>query len=75
LCHAEEDAVRVQNLYFALGQAGFDPWYHKQHLLVGDNWQEEIRKAIEKSDFFAICVSTIAVKKKGFIQREIRTRN
>lgn len=73
LCHAEEDTVRVENLYFALGQAGFDPWYHKQHLLVGDNWQEEIRKAIENSDFFAMCFSRIAVKKKGFIHREIRT--
>ncbi|MGK7913571.1 MAG: TIR domain-containing protein [Synechococcus sp.] len=30
-------------------------------------------QAIEKSDFFAICISRRAVTKSGFIQNEIRT--
>lgn len=73
LCHAKEDAPRVEKLYFALGKAGFDPWYDKRRLIVGDRWEEEIREAIENSEFFAICLSNVAVKKRGFIQREIRT--
>jgi hypothetical protein len=73
LCHAKEDAPRVEELYFALGDAGFDPWYDKRQLLVGDRWEDEIRQAIEGSDFFAVCLSQIAVKKRGFIQHEIRT--
>lgn len=73
LCHAKEDAARVEELYFALGKAGLDPWYDKRQLLVGDRWENEIIEAIENSEFFAICLSEIAVKKRGFIQREIRT--
>jgi hypothetical protein len=73
LCHAQEDAARVEELYFALGKAGLDPWYDKSKLLVGDRWEDEIIQAIATSDFFAICLSEKAVKKTGFIQKEIRT--
>jgi hypothetical protein len=73
LCHAKEDAARVEELYFALGKAGLDPWYDKRELIVGVRWEEEIKEAIQNSEFFAICLSQIAVSKRGFIQREIRT--
>jgi TIR domain len=50
LCHAKEDAPRVEKLYFALGKAGFDPWYDKRDLVVGDLWEKEIREAIKNSE-------------------------
>jgi hypothetical protein len=73
LCHAKEDATRIEELYFALGKAGLDPWYDKKKLSVGDHWETEIMQAIERSDFFAACLSITAVKKTGYIQKEIRT--
>ena len=52
---------------------GFDPWYDKEKLDVGDLWEDEIAAAIGNTDFFAICLSKTAVTKRGFIQKEIRT--
>lgn len=73
LCHANEDSKRVENLFYLLRDEGLDPWFDKENLLVGDRWEDEIYQAIEKSDFFAICLSKTSVNKTGFIQKEIRT--
>jgi hypothetical protein len=73
LCHAQEDAERVEQLYYSLQDEGLDPWYDKKKLLIGDRWEAEILAAIEQSDFFAICLSPRSVRKRGFIWKEIRT--
>jgi hypothetical protein len=73
LSHANEDAPRVKELFFALGEAGFNPWYDKEKLVIGDRWGEEIKAAIKKSDYFAICLSKTAITKSGYIQIEIKT--
>jgi len=73
LCHAKEDAQRVEGLYFSLRDRGLDPWYDKEKLLVGDDWEREILTAIEQSDFFAVFLSNTSSKKTGFIQKEIKT--
>jgi hypothetical protein len=73
LCHAKEDEVRIEQLYFDLRDRGLDPWYDKRKLIVGDQWQEEILDAIKISDFFAVFLSKLSVRKDGFIQKEIRT--
>jgi hypothetical protein len=72
LCHAKEDAVRVERLYFDLRDRGLDPWYDKEKLIVGDHWEDEIIEAIRQSDFFAIFLSQVSARKTGFINREIR---
>jgi hypothetical protein len=73
LCHAKEDAHRIEKLYHQFEREGLDPWYDKKRLKVGDRWEEEIIEAIEQSDFFAVFLSKTSVKKTGFIQNEIRT--
>ena len=72
LCHAKEDDEKVGELYSRLRGLGLDPWYDKEKLVVGDRWEDEIIAAIEKTDFFAICLSSKSVAKTGFIQREIK---
>lgn len=57
LCHAKEDATRIEDLYFLLKDEGLDPWYDKEKLVLGDHWEDEIYRAIEMSDFFAIFLS------------------
>ncbi len=71
LCHAKEDAKRAEELYGALRLEGFEPWFDKAKLNVGDNWRDEIEEAIEVTDFFAILLSKTAVEKTGFIHREL----
>jgi predicted chitinase len=41
-------------------------------LHAGEDWQNVIEKTIEESDFVIICLSSQAMTKKGFVQREIR---
>lgn len=73
LCHAKEDAERIEELYFLLQDEGLDPWFDKEKLFIGDKWEDEIIVAIENSDFFAVFLSDVSVNKTGFIQKEIRT--
>lgn len=73
LCHSKQDDERVSQLFYGLRDEGFDPWYDKEKLDIGDRWEDEILAAIENTDFFAMCLSEKAVGKEGFLQKEIRT--
>lgn len=43
-----------------------------EFLKIGDDWESTINEKIEESDFFIFCISEKAVKKIGFIQKELR---
>jgi hypothetical protein len=72
ISYAREDEVYASNLYDALRGRRHKPWMDKRDLIAGQEWENEIRKAIEKSDFFIALMSSTSVTKKGFIQKEIR---
>jgi hypothetical protein len=72
LCHASEDGLRVKKLHDHLHLLRIDAWLDKTELVLGDVWREEILRAIEQTDFFAVCLSRTAVAKTGFVQNEIR---
>jgi hypothetical protein len=44
----------------------------KQSLLPGQEWEFEIKKEIQDSDFFVACISHCSISKRGFVQKEIR---
>lgn len=74
LCHAKEDEARVIDLHKHLSASGLSAWFDKENLKlkIGASWRDEIVKAIEESDFFALCLSRRSVSKRGFVQNEIR---
>jgi len=72
LCHASEDKSAVRNLYLRLTSDSISAWLDEQNILPGQNWEEEISKAIHQSDVFLACMSTRSVVKRGFVQRELR---
>jgi hypothetical protein len=72
LAYAEEDRVEVTKLYYALRQAGFEPWMDREKLLPGQNWPRAIERAIDLSDFFVGCFSSRSVIKRGHFQCELR---
>jgi TIR domain len=72
IAHANEDELKARELFTYLEQSGFDPWLDKKKLLPGQNWRDEIPKALKKSDFFIACLSSQSVSKKGYIQREFK---
>lgn len=71
LCHANGDKPTVRVLYRRLRDAGMDPWFDEEKLLPGQRWQEEIPKAVQKTDVVIVCLSMASVSKTGYVQREI----
>lgn len=72
LCHAKEDKPAVRELYRRLLRRGFNAWLDEENLLPGQDWRQEIPKAVRNSDVVVICLSKKSIDKSGFVQKEIR---
>ncbi len=72
IAHASEDKPLVRELYAKLVEAGYKPWLDEEDLLPGQNWREEIPKALKNSDLFLACLSSTSISKRGYIQREFK---
>ena len=72
LCHASGDKALVRNLYKSLKQDGFEPWLDEEDLVPGQDWEAEIRKTVRSSGVVLVCLSSRAVNKEGFVQKEIK---
>lgn len=72
LCHASEDRQVVERLYERLENDGLRPWMDKRDLLPGQDWEREIRRAIERADYFVACLSHHSISKRGFVQKEMQ---
>ncbi len=73
LCCADADLERVERqLYHPLAKVGFTPWMKSQDLLPGQQWKLATKKAIREADFFVACLSEVSVKKRGFVQKELK---
>ena len=72
LAHASEDKSRVKQLYKNLKEKGFSPWLDSFDLVPGQNWREEIAKAIKNAAACLACLSKRSVAKEGYVQREFR---
>lgn len=72
LSYARENRVKVEALYRKLTASGFTPWKDTGGISPGEKWPSSIEKAIRKSDFFLACLSKHSVKKRGWVQRELK---
>ena len=72
LCHANEDKTQVREVYQRLKTEGFEPWMDEEDLLPGQLWDQEIQRALRKSDFILIFFSQNSVAKRGYVQREMK---
>jgi len=72
LCHASGDKPAVRDLYRRLRSDGIAPWLDEEDLLPGQDWQLEIPKAVRSSDAVIICLSSRAITKAGYVQKEIK---
>jgi len=72
LCHAREDKAQVREVYHQLKALGFTPWPDEEDILPGQDWDYEIERALETSDFVLVFLSTRSVEKVGYVQREFR---
>jgi len=71
--HATEDKPLVRKLYSELKKYSWiDPWIDEDRLLPGQELELEIDKAMKEVDAVLVCISSTSVKKKGYVQAEIR---
>ena len=71
LCHSSRDKSVVRELYRRLSESYVEAWLDENNLLGGQDWEEEIRKAVKRSDIVIICVSSEAFATPGFLHKEI----
>lgn len=72
LCHSSGDKPAVRNLYHRLSTDGFNPWLDEEDLLPGQDWQQEIPRAVRNSDIVIVCLSCSSIGKSGYVQKEIK---
>jgi hypothetical protein len=72
LCHASEDKHRVKRLRDRLRDDNIDPWLDEHQLLPGCDWNLELERAMRAADAVIVCLSPDSVRKRGYVQREIR---
>ena len=72
ISYAREDKKVADTLYLKLSIAGYEPFLDTKNILPGEDWANRIEKAINKSVFFLLLLSTNSINKRGFLQKEIR---
>jgi len=73
ISYAKEDRAVAEELYHDLKNNGFHPWIDVVNLLPGQEWELEIKKAINNSSIFIACLSSNSVSKRGFVQSELKS--
>lgn len=71
LSYSKEDAEQVNRLYDAILAAGFEPWMDQRNLFPGQNWELEIRRAIQGADLFIACLSEKSLARRGIFHKEL----
>ncbi|MCP4107087.1 MAG: toll/interleukin-1 receptor domain-containing protein [Desulfobacteraceae bacterium] len=70
ISYANEDYEIAKRLYDDLKASGIMPWLDKENILPGQNWKDEINKAIKNSSHFLMLLSSNSVSKRGYVQKE-----
>jgi hypothetical protein len=70
--YAREDEPTGIRLYEDLKALGADPWMDKYDLLGGQGWRGAIQQAVRRSSHFIALISKHSVRKRGYVQREMR---
>jgi hypothetical protein len=74
ISYAREDEESAKRLYEDLrnSELPIEPWIDKEEILPGQDWKREIRKAINESIVFIPVFSSTSVKKRGYVQVEVK---
>ena len=73
LCYAHSDKANVSKLYNRIAkEVGIETWFDAEKLLPGQDWEQEIRKAILESDVIIICLSRQFNRLGGYRQKELK---
>ena len=72
ISYSRLDLSAASELYAGLKEWGLDVWFDEESLLPGQDWEVEIKKAIEESDFVALLLSNNSVARRGYFHKEVK---
>lgn len=72
LSYASQDRERVLPFYDHLKSSGLNVWMDKHSLIGGQNWDVEIKKALQRATIIVTFLSEKSVNKRGYVQRELK---
>jgi DNA segregation ATPase FtsK/SpoIIIE, S-DNA-T family len=73
LCHASQDKPIVRELYQRLAlESWIDAWLDEERILLGQDWDLKIQKELDAADAVIVFISDVAMKKEGYVQKELR---
>lgn len=72
LSYASPDRERVFEYYDYLSSKGFQVWMDKRRIKGGQNWDFEIKRALQKATIIIVFISQNSVDRRGYAQREIK---
>ena len=72
LSYAHEDIGMAKRIYQDLKRYELDVWFDNESLLPGQDWENEIEKAIETSKYFLVLLSSKGMSESGNFHKEVR---
>jgi D-ribose pyranose/furanose isomerase RbsD len=72
ISYANADQKRVIPFFNALEKDGFNVWLDCKKLKPGQNWDFEIKRALDKSNLVIAFLSETSINRRGYVQRELK---
>jgi hypothetical protein len=72
ISYASPDRDRVLPYYDALNAKGYDVWMDCRRLKAGQNWDFEIKRALNRAALITVFISINSIDRRGYVQREIK---
>ena len=72
LSYASPDRDRVLEFHDYLSSQGFNVWMDKRRLKGGQNWDFQIKRALQQAVVIIVFLSSNSVDRRGYAQREIK---
>ena len=72
ISYATPDRERVDKFADGLEKLGFNIWMDYRGVKAGQNWDFEIKRALNKATFFLMFISENSVNRRSYLQRELK---
>ena len=72
ISYASPDRDKTLVFFDWLKKNGFNVWMDCRSLMAGQNWDFEIKRALDKATFVLMFISKVSYDRRGYLQREMK---
>lgn len=72
IAYTSPDRIAVSDFYTTLKNHEFEPWLDNENLYPGNEWEKEVKLAIEKCDIFMPCFTSKSSNRNGYFNEELK---